>query len=84
MLESGPKRPVITSSHEVVLVGTPVRIDRYAIFQAGDGFFHPRSRHKKYGSVGDLLLLYVWRRAPVGDYGASIGDVGWVKDRVFR
>ena len=39
VLDKGSKALTIKSSHEVVVDGIPIRIDRYAHFRAGDAYF---------------------------------------------
>ncbi len=81
VLEANDKKVVIKSSHEISLDGADLRVDRYAFFKAGDTFFILaiviRSR-----APFATAYLYVYGDEPwVGEYGSSIGNVGWVKDR---
>ncbi len=73
---------VITSSHSVVLNGLPVKIDRRAGFAAGETYFTLEIRLTNQGGA-PLVLEYHYGDEPwVGYYGTSLGDVGWVRDRL--
>ncbi len=73
---------VITSSHEVELDGLPFRVDRVAVFRAGTRYFTLAIRFTNTGRFPGGYY-YVYGDEPwVGNYGTSIGNVGWVRDRL--
>jgi hypothetical protein len=56
-------------------------MDRYVFFKAGDTFFILAIVLRNKGPV-ETPYLYIYGDEPwVGEYGSSIGNVGWVKDR---
>lgn len=74
---------VITSNHQVELNGVPVRVDRRASFSAGDPYFTLQIGITNQGTV-PVTYEYNYGDEPwVGYYGTSLGDVGWVKDRLL-
>lgn len=83
VLEKSREKLIIRSRHEVSIDGVPLEIDRYVFFRAGDAYFILAFIVK---NIGDSAVhyYYIYGDEPwVGDYGTSIGDVGWVKDRLF-
>ncbi|RNC71068.1 MAG: hypothetical protein ED859_05190 [Desulfuromonadales bacterium] len=73
---------VIASSHEVVLDGEPVRIDRHAFFKSGTRYVALAIRITNTGK-SPTGFFYVYGDEPwVGEYGSSAGNVGWVRDRL--
>lgn len=77
-----PEELVITSSHEVELDGLPFRIDRVARFTTGTRYFTLAIRITNVGKYPGGYY-YVYGDEPwVGNYGSSIGNVGWVRDRL--
>lgn len=77
-----PEELVITSSHEVELDGQPFRIDRVAVFRAGTRYFTLAMRFTNLGRFPGGYY-YVYGDEPwVGNYGTSMGNVGWVRDRL--
>jgi len=83
VVEANEKRVILESSHRVAENGVELRIDRFAIFQAGAPYFILVNRVRNAGgSPGNYF--YVYGDEPwLGDYGTSAGNVGWVKDRLF-
>jgi hypothetical protein len=83
VLEASTQKVVIKSSHEVNMDGVPLRIDRYAFFKAEDTFFVLAIVIRN-NTMFKAQYLYVYGDEPwVGDYGSSLGNVGWVQDRVY-
>jgi hypothetical protein len=75
---------VITSSHSVLIDDLPVRIDRRVSFSAGETYFNLEIKITNQGSA-PLTYEYDYGDEPwVGFYGTSLGDVGWVKDRLIN
>ena len=75
---------VLSSSHKAVIDDIPVRIDRRMHFTAGEPYF---TLEIKITNIGERNLLYdyLYGDEPwVGYYGTSLGDVGWVKDRIVN
>ncbi len=78
------EKVVITSSHKVVIDGIPVKIDRKCTFTAGEPYF---TLEILITNIGTKLLFYnyLYGDEPwIGEYGNSLGDVGWVKDRIVN
>jgi len=72
----------LTSSHEAVVDGAPLRIDRYAYFTAGETYFLLSIWIKNIGTT-PASYCYVYGDEPwLGDFGSSKGNVGWVSDRL--
>lgn len=77
-------RVVISSSHSVVISTVPVRIDRRATFRAGETYFTLEISITNQGS-SPVVYEYNYGDEPwVGYYGTSLGDVGWVRDRLMN
>jgi len=75
---------VIKSSHEIDIPAMHLRIDRYAFFKAGDAHVILAMIIKNIGPRW-AMYLYIYGDEPwVGDYGSSVGNVGWVKDRLYQ
>lgn len=73
---------VISSSHKSVIDGVPVRIDRKMHFTAGQTYFNLEIKLTNIGTT-PIVYSYLYGDEPwVGYYGTSLGDVGWVKDRI--
>ncbi len=74
---------IIQSRHRAVLDGVPFRIDRYAIYRAGEPYLVLAIRITNAGQQ-PAGYFYVYGDEPwVGDYGTSIGNIGWTKDRLL-
>lgn len=77
------RKIMLQSSHRVMLDGVPAQVDRFLIYRAGDQYFLLFNRVR---NVGDKPTGYyfVYGDEPwVGDYGTSMGNVGWTKDRLY-
>jgi len=73
----------ITSAHELVLEGQPLRMDRFAYFRAGKTYFILSIWLKNEGD-GPVSFYYNYGDEPwLGNFGSSMGNVGWVKDRLI-
>ena len=73
---------IIASKHKAVIDGVPVNISRKMHFTAGAPYFNLEIRIKNVGST-PLNYIYLYGDEPwVGYYGSSLGDVGWVQDRL--
>ncbi len=84
VLDESNKSLVISSSHEALLDGTPLRIDRYVYLNAGDTYFVLTIKITNTGHA-PARYIYVYGDEPwVGNYGTSAGNVGWVKDRLIE
>jgi len=84
ILNEGNRKLAIRSSHEAMVDGVPLRVDRYAYFRAGKTFFKLSIWIKNTGDR-PVSIYYVYGDEPwLGDYGTSAGNVGWVKDGVVR
>jgi len=74
---------IIHSRHQAVLEGVPFRLDRYAIYRAGEPYLVLAIRITNAGQQ-PAGYFYVYGDEPwVGDYGTSIGNIGWTKDRLL-
>ena len=71
---------MLQSSHEAVIDGVPLRIDRFAHFRAGETYFVLSWVLK---NIGDRPVTYSYQYGDepwLGDYGSSRGNVGWAAD----
>jgi len=73
---------IIASKHKVVLDGVPLNISRRMHFVAGESYFTLEIRIKNIGSEPFAYNYFYGDEPWVGYYGTSLGDVGWVKDRI--
>jgi len=74
----------IASSHTAIIDNIPVRINREMHFTAGEAYFTLEIKITNIGKE-PLFYSYLYGDEPwVGFYGTSLGDVGWVKDRIIN
>lgn len=83
-VESRSSRNVtIASKHKAFIDGIPVSISRRVHFAAGETYFNLEIEITNIGTA-PLFYTYLYGDEPwVGYYGTSLGDVGWVKDRII-
>ena len=75
---------VVSSSHLAELDSMPLRVDRYVYLNAGDTYFTITIKITNLGTR-PAGFIYLYGDEPwVGNYGSSLGDVGWVKDRLIN
>jgi hypothetical protein len=82
VLHASDTKLVLRSSHELPIGNTTFRIDRYAIFRAGENYF---TLVIKIANAGKLpaSYFYVYGDEPwVGEFGSSGGNIGWTKDKL--
>jgi len=74
----------LTSKHEVIISGQPIIIERTAYVQAGDSLFTLSVSIKNAGRE-PVLFDYAYGDEPwVGEYGNSLGDIGWYKGGLVK
>jgi hypothetical protein len=84
VLHQERKSVVLVSSHEVILDGQPLHIDRYAYFRAGAKYFVLQIVIRNVGK-GPATYYYVYSDEPwLGNYGTSGGNVGWSGDGLHQ
>ena len=83
VVEANEQRVILASSHRVVKNGVNLRIDRYAVFQAGESFFILVNKVQNAGGTPGNYYYTYGDEPWVGEYGTSTGNVGWVEDRLF-
>lgn len=77
VLVDAPGRVVLGSEHEVTVGGAQLRMERYAYFMAGLGWFRLGINVM---NVGDrpVKIGYTYGDEPwVGEFGSSAGNYGW-------
>lgn len=75
---------VLKSDHGTVIDGTPLRIEKFMMFRAGEAYFILLTRVVNVGQAA-VHYRYAYGDEPwVGDYGSSTGDIGWVEGRLIR
>ncbi|TAN44947.1 MAG: hypothetical protein EPN22_04780 [Nitrospirae bacterium] len=80
LYERSAEQVTLWSGHEVRLDSGLMRIDRFVFFHAGESYF---TLLLKFSNVGgsDISYSYVYGDEPwLGDYGSSLGNVGWLED----
>jgi len=78
------RKIMIQSSHRTEIDGVPVQIERFMLYRAGDRYFVMVTRIQNIGTH-PTGYFYVYGDEPwVGDYGSSMGNVGWVQDRLYH
>jgi hypothetical protein len=83
VLAATDQKLVLKSSHEVLVEGVPLRVDRFAFFRAGDTYFTLISHFRNVGTQR-VNYFYIYGDEPwVGEYGTSVGNVGWTEDRLY-
>jgi hypothetical protein len=84
VIQNGPRRVVLSSAHEALIDGVPVRIDRYAYFHSGETFFRLGIRITNVGNR-PTAVFYLYGDEPwLGEYGSSKGNVGWTRDGIVE
>jgi hypothetical protein len=82
VLESSASDLTIVSNHRALINKVPVTVERYMFYQTGDRFITLVTNFKNVGSA-PTEFSYLYGDEPwVGDYGASVGNVGWLDDRI--
>lgn len=77
VLHNSPRHVVLSSSHEAMIDGAPLRIDRFAYFHAEETFFRLGIRFRNEGTR-PVSFYYLYGDEPwLGDYGSSAGNIGW-------
>jgi hypothetical protein len=77
-------RVVLESSHEALIAGVPLRVDRFAYFRAGKPWFKLGIRVLNAGER-QVRYTYAYGDEPwVGEFGSARGNVGWTADGVVR
>jgi hypothetical protein len=80
ILRHDEKEVVLESSHEVMVDGVPLHIDRRAYFRAGDTYFTLSVSIRNVGKR-PAIYTYLYGDEPwLGNYGTSGGNVGWTAD----
>lgn len=75
---------VLSSNHKVVVDKVPLSIDRKMTFTAGAPYLALEVRITNRGAT-PVFFAYNYGDEPwVGYYGTSLGDVGWVRDRIIN
>lgn len=83
VLFSDSKKLIIRSSHRLPFGATTLRIDRYALFRAGEDYFILLMKITNIGQ-NPTYYFYVYGDEPwVGQFGSSGGNVGWAKGKLF-
>ncbi len=84
MLERGSFKIIIKSNHLAVSDGNPIYIERFGIFLAGNPYLILVQRITNIGNK-IASYYYVYGDEPwLGNYGSSIGNIGWVKDCLIK
>jgi hypothetical protein len=84
VVEEGRERVLLTSQHEVELLGARLRLEREAHFVAGAPFFDLSVRLIGEGP-GPAEVVWVYGDEPwVGNFGSSEGNVGWLEEGLVR
>jgi len=82
VLENSAFDLTLFSSHQAMVNGVPVRIERFLYYQTGDTFITLVTRFTNVGN-SPTQFTYVYGDEPwLGNYGTSRGNVGWLKDRI--
>ncbi len=83
VLEENAKKVVIRSSHLVKLDNNLLRVVRHVIFRAGESYFTMVISIRNEGKV-PAPYYYVYGDEPwVGEFGTSVGNVGWTADHIY-
>ncbi len=75
---------IIESNHEIIIDGVPLRMNRTAIFRAGETYFILSIRISNVGNR-PTTYYYLYGDEPwLGNYGTSGGNVGWAADGIYQ
>jgi hypothetical protein len=75
---------ILKSSHEIVIEGVPLHMDRYASFRAGETYFILTIEIENIGNR-PATYYYLYGDEPwLGNYGSSAGNVGWAADGLHQ
>lgn len=78
------KKIMLQSSHRTEVDGVPVRIERFMLYRAGDRYFILVTRIQNIGAQPTGYFFVYGDEPWVGDYGSSMGNIGWVGDRLYH
>ena len=83
ILNQSSQSLAITTSHRVIIDGTPLHVDRRVYFKAGNTYFILSIAIRNIGNR-PLTYNYVYGDEPwLGNFGSSKGNIGWIKDRTI-
>lgn len=83
ILENSATDLTLFSSHKVMVNNVPVRVDRYLFYQTGDRFVTLKTFFTNEGAI-PTNIAYVYGDEPwLGNFGSSVGNIGWVRDRLI-
>lgn len=80
IVKSTPNGLTLTSSHQAVVNGVPVNVERYLFYETGDAFVTLVTTLTNVGKETTRFSYFYGDEPWVGNYGTSGGDVGWVKN----
>lgn len=84
VVAAGPNVVVLRSLHLLELSGSPLEVERHAVFRAGEPYVLLAISITNLGS-DPVGLRYGYGDEPwLGEYGSSEGNVGWVEDRLVQ
>lgn len=75
---------VIGSSHAVTIDGVPYHIERLIEATAGEPYLDLQVSITNVGGRTGSYFYYYGDEPWLGDYGSSVGDIGWVSDRLVE
>lgn len=75
---------ILESNHEIIIDGVPLRMNRTALFKAGETYFILSIRISNAGNR-PTTYYYLYGDEPwLGNYGTSGGNVGWAEDGIYQ
>lgn len=83
VLLNDSERLVLRSRHEVVIDNVPLRIERFAYFRAGAPFFKLGINITNVGNRAVSYFYFYGDEPWVGEFGSSLGNLGWAKGRIL-
>ncbi len=84
VLKATSQTVILKSKHIALTDGNPLYIERFGIFIAGKPFMILVQRITNTAS-NPVGFYYVYGDEPwLGNYGSSMGNIGWVRDRLIK
>ena len=84
VLHHNSENLILESNHEIIIDGVPLRMNRTAIFKAGETYFILLIRINNFGNR-PTTYYYLYGDEPwLGNYGTSGGNVGWTADGIYQ
>lgn len=84
IMESGKNGVTLRSRHRTRISGEPVNIDKMLFYHTGDKYFTLVTNIVNIGNKPVTFFHQYGDEPWLGNFGSSVGNVGWLKDRLLQ